>query len=46
MRSLIIKRKGTKEELQDKLDVFYARNRMTDAEYNELCDLLQEVYNV
>ncbi len=31
---------GTKEEMMVKLDVFLLSNRISDAEYNELVDLL------
>ncbi|NJI80627.1 hypothetical protein GSQ54_09205 [Clostridioides difficile] len=32
----------TKEELQTKLDVFYAMNRIKESEYTELTTLLNE----
>lgn len=31
---------GTKEEMYTKLDVFLLNNRITQEQYNELCDLL------
>lgn len=34
----------TAEIAQDKLDVFYACNRLTDEEYTELTLLVAEVY--
>lgn len=37
-RSMIVK--GMVEGMQDKLDVFYAMNRLTEAEYTELCGML------
>ena len=42
----IIKNKGyaTKEEIQSKVDIFYARSRLTTEEYNELCDLINATY--
>ena len=33
---------GLSEDLKDKIDVFYALGRLTDAEYNELMDILPE----
>lgn len=30
---------------QNKIDVFYAVNRLTDNEYTELCALIVEIYN-
>lgn len=35
----------TGEEAQNKLDVFYACNRLSDDEYAELTMLVEEVYN-
>lgn len=35
----------TKEEAQDKIDVFFACNRLTDEEYADLSALIEEVYN-
>ncbi|HBH3652761.1 TPA: hypothetical protein KSK13_003421 [Clostridioides difficile] len=34
---------GTKEELQIKLDVFYAMNRIKENEYTELTNLLNQI---
>lgn len=34
----------TKEEAQQKIDVFYAVGRLTDDEYTELSFLIEEVY--
>ena len=46
MKKLIEKKfYKTADEAQNKLDVFYAMNRLTDDEYSELCLLLTEVYD-
>ena len=34
----------TAEEAQNKLDVFYAVNRLTDEQYTELTELVQTAY--
>lgn len=34
----------TADLAQNKLDVFYATNRLTDEEYIELTNLVQEIY--
>ena len=34
----------TAEEAQNKLDVFYACNRLTDEQYTELTTLIEETY--
>ena len=34
----------TAEEAQNKLDVFYAVNRLTDEQYTELTELVQTTY--
>lgn len=34
----------TKEEAQEKVDVFFARKRITADEYFELTDLIEETY--
>lgn len=45
MTKLINKRfYKTKEEAQQKCDVFYAVGRITDDEYTELCALIESVY--
>lgn len=45
MRKLIQKKfYRTAEEAQNKIDVFYAVNRLTDEEYSELSALIVEVY--
>lgn len=45
MKKLIQKRfYKTSEEAQNKIDVFYAVNRLTDEEYSELAALIVEVY--
>ena len=45
MRKLILKKfYETAEEAQNKIDVFYAVNRLTDEEYAELTALVAEVY--
>ena len=45
MKKLILKKfYQTLEAVQEKLDVFYAKNRLTTEEYEELTDLAAEVY--
>ena len=45
MTKLINKRfYKTREEAQQKCDVFYAVGRITDEEYTELCALIESVY--
>ena len=45
MKKLIAKKfYSTASEAQEKLDVFYAKNRLTTAQYEELTDLVSEVY--
>lgn len=45
MRKLIEKRfYPNAEEAQNKLDVFYACNRLTDEEYAELTSLVEQMY--
>lgn len=45
MQKLITKRfYKTKEDAQQKCDVFYAVGRITDEEYTELCSLIESVY--
>lgn len=45
MKKLIQKKfYATAEEAQNKIDVFYAVNRLTDDEYAELTALIVEVY--
>lgn len=45
MKKLILKKfYKTAEIAQNKIDVFYAVNRLTDEEYAELSALIQEVY--
>ena len=34
----------TAEDAQNKLDVFYACNRLTDEQYTELTTLIEETY--
>lgn len=34
----------TREEAQERLDMFYAKKRLTENQYSELCDLLDEKY--
>lgn len=47
MRKLILKKfYKTAEEAQNKIDVFYAVNRLDDDEYAELAALIMEVYNI
>lgn len=45
MTKLINKRfYKTREEAQQKRDVFYAVGRITDEQYTELCALIESVY--
>ena len=45
MTKLINKRfYKTREEAQQKCDVFYAVGRITDEQYTELCVLIESVY--
>ena len=45
MTKLIKKRfYKTKEEAQQKCDVFYAVGRITDEQYTDLCALIESVY--
>ncbi len=45
MTKLINKRfYKTREEAQQKCDVFYAVGRITDEEYTDLCALIESVY--
>lgn len=45
MKKLIEKKfYKTAAEAQDKLDVFFAVNRLTTAEYEELTELIEKVY--
>lgn len=47
MKKLINKRfYSTAEEAQTKLDVFFATNRITDNQYNELTGLVESVYGI
>nr|DAH19519.1 MAG TPA: hypothetical protein [Caudoviricetes sp.] len=34
----------TREEAQERLDMFYAKKRLIEDQYSELCDLLDEKY--
>lgn len=45
MKKLISKKfYKTAEEAQNKIDIFYATNRLEDEEYTELSLLIEEVY--
>ena len=45
MKKLITKHfYATKEEAQDKCDVFFAVGRITEGEYTDLTALVEEVY--
>lgn len=37
---------NTREEAQQKCDVFYAVGRITDEQYSDLCSLIDQVYPV
>lgn len=46
MKKLIQKKfYSTAEEAQNKIDVFYAVNRLTDDQYAELTALIVEIYS-
>ena len=34
----------TREEAQERLDMFYAKKRLAEVQYSELCDLLDKKY--
>jgi hypothetical protein len=36
---------ATKEDMQKMLDLYYFRQRITDEQYTELCDLLDQQEN-
>ncbi len=36
---------ATIQEAQEKLDIFYAMGRLTSAQYTELSNLVNEIYN-
>ena len=43
LKNMIVKKNyNTKEEMQTKLDVFYATNRLTQEQYEELTAMLAE----
>ena len=45
MKRLIIRKfYKTADDAQNKLDVFYAVNRLTDEQYTELTELVQTTY--
>ena len=45
MKKLILKKYyRTAEDVQEKLDIFFAKNRLTAAQYEELTDLVVTVY--
>ena len=46
MKKLIEKKfYKTAEEAQNKIDIFYATNRLQDSDYTELSILIEEVYS-
>ena len=44
LQNLIKNKRYSKEDIQDRIDVFMAYNRITEEQYAELMDLINEVY--
>lgn len=44
LQNLIRNKRYTKEDIQDRVDVFMAYNRITEEQYAELMNLIDEVY--
>lgn len=44
LQNLIKNKVYTKEDIQNRVDVFMAYNRITEEQYAELMDLINEVY--
>ena len=44
LKNLINNKYYSKEDIQDRIDVFMAYNRITEEQYAELMDLINEVY--
>ena len=44
LKNLIVNKYYTREDIQDRIDVFMAYNRITEEQYAELMNLIDEVY--
>lgn len=44
LKNLINNKYYTREDIQDRIDVFMAYNRITEEQYAELMNLIDEVY--
>lgn len=44
LQNLIKNKRYSKEDIQDRIDVFMAYNRITEEQYAELMNLIDEVY--
>lgn len=44
LQNLIKNKRYSKEDIQDRIDVFMAYNRITEEQYAELMELIDEVY--
>lgn len=44
LQNLIKNKRYSKEDIQNRVDVFMAYNRITEEQYAELMDLINEVY--
>ena len=44
LQNLIKNKRYSKEDIQDRIDVFMAYNRITEEQYAELMNLINEVY--
>ena len=46
LQNLIKNKRYSKEDIQDRIDVFMAYNRITEEQYAELMNLINEVYGI
>lgn len=44
LKNLIVNKYYTRKDIQDRIDVFMAYNRITEEQYAELMSLIDEVY--
>lgn len=44
LKNLIVNKYYTRKDIQDRIDVFMAYNRITEEQYAELMNLIDEVY--
>ena len=44
LKNLIVNKYYTRKDIQDRIDVFMAYNRITEEQYAELINLIDEVY--